>query len=413
MRNTLLIIDDSELDRAIFNEIFKKDYRVLRAATAAEGIDQIRKNVLTIAVVVLDICLHRGVSGFSVMERIHKLEGCAKLPVILLTAEPEPQWVYRGIEMGAVDFLAKPLAPVPTQNRIKAIIEKAWGSEEEQDADSPPGKISLAKAELLTQRWQKKFLSFCHFHDSSFDSYVQRLRIITSALSNSYCELFPESGLTSYDAKLISMASGFCEVGQLGLPDDIIWGGPEQPEPGRTQFYHHTKLGGDFFKDGPHEWEPLTTYCSEVAMYHHKNYDGTGYPSNLARDDIPLSAQLVHTAMLCSDLADRYEREPDVFKMVYRALSLRVGHALSPNMLKALDAARKPLENVFRTMHLKRRAEEVYDGKPVVREAVSLREEPKREPRVREAVSIREESKRETKAGRTTDGFFRPRRPQN
>ena len=46
MRNTLLIIDDSELDRAIFNEIFKRDYRVLRAATASEGIDLIRKNVL-------------------------------------------------------------------------------------------------------------------------------------------------------------------------------------------------------------------------------------------------------------------------------------------------------------------------------------------------------------------------------
>ena len=59
MRNTLLIIDDSELDRAIFNEIFKRDYRVLRAATASEGIYLIRKNVLDVAVVVLDICLQQ------------------------------------------------------------------------------------------------------------------------------------------------------------------------------------------------------------------------------------------------------------------------------------------------------------------------------------------------------------------
>ena len=59
MRNTLLIIDDSELDRAIFNEIFKKEYRVLRAATASEGIDLVRKNAQDIAIVVLDICLQR------------------------------------------------------------------------------------------------------------------------------------------------------------------------------------------------------------------------------------------------------------------------------------------------------------------------------------------------------------------
>ena len=397
MRNTLLIIDDSELDRAIFNEIFKKEYQVLRAATASEGLDMVRNNVLRLAVVVLDICLQRGSSGFSVMERIHNLEGCANLPVILLTAEPEPQWVYRGVEMGAVDFLAKPLAPLPTQNRIKAIIEEAWGSEEEQDAEAPAGKISLAQAELISTRWQKKFLSFCHNHDDTFSSYIQRLRIITSALSNTYSELFPESGLTPYDAKLISMAAGFSEIGQLGLPDEVVWAGPEQPEPGRSQFFQHTQLGGDFFKDAPHDWEPLATYCSEVAMFHHKNYDGTGYPPKLSRDEIPLSAQLVHTAMLCSDLADRYEKEPDVFKMVYRALSLRVGHALSPNMLKAMDASRKSLENVFRTMHLNRRPKP-EDGKPRVRDAVSPREDAKAEP------------KSDTKGSKIVENFFRPRR---
>lgn len=375
MRNTLLIIDDSELDRAIFNEIFKKDYRVLRAATAAEGLDQIRKNVLSLAVVVLDICLQRGASGFAIMERIHKLEGCSQLPIVLLTAEPEPQWVYRGVEMGAADFLVKPLAPVATQNRMKAIIEQHWGNEAEQDADSPPGKISLAQAELLTQRWQKKFLTFCQNHDITFSSYVQRLRIITSALSNAYCELFPESGLLPYDAKLISMASGFAEIGQLALPDEIILAGPDQPEPGRTQFFQHTKLGGEFFKGGPSEWEPLITYCSEVAMYHHKDYDGSGFPTALSRDEIPLSAQLVHTAMMCSDLANRYEKEHNVFKMVYRALSLRVGSILSPNMLKAVEASQKPLENIFRTMHLQKRTEDVEE-KLRVKEALTVHPDP-------------------------------------
>ena len=184
MRNTLLIIDDSELDRAIFNEIFKKEYRVLRAATASEGIDLVRKNAQDIAIVVLDICLQRGPSGFSVLERLHKQEGCGQLPVVLLTAEAEPEWVYRGVELGAVDFLVKPLAPVATQNRVKAIIEDIWGAMEEQD--EPQGKISLQEAEILTQRWQKKFMSFCQNHDETFPSYTQRLRIITSALADAY-----------------------------------------------------------------------------------------------------------------------------------------------------------------------------------------------------------------------------------
>lgn len=87
----------------------------------------------------------RGPSGFAVLEKIRDLEGGPRIPVILLTAEAEPEWVYRGVEMGAVDFLVKPLAPVATQNRIKSIIEEAWGDEEEEeeaeDPNAPAGKI--------------------------------------------------------------------------------------------------------------------------------------------------------------------------------------------------------------------------------------------------------------------------------
>lgn len=83
--------------------------------------------------------------------------------------------------------------------------------------------------------------------------------------------------------------------------------------------------------------------------------------------------------MACSDLADQYEDEPDVFKMVYRALSLRVGRTLSPNMLKAVDASRKPLENIFRTMFRQKRTEEV-EKKMQVKEALTARPDPKAQP---------------------------------
>lgn len=114
-------------------------------------------------------------------------------------------------------------------------------------------------------------------------------------------------------------------------------------------------------------------------MFHHKNYDGSGFPTALSRDEIPLSAQLVHTAMMCSDLADRYENEHNISKMVYRALSLRAGSILSPKMLKAVEASQKPLENVFRTMRHQQRAEDVEE-KLRVKEALSVRPGPKEPP---------------------------------
>lgn len=77
--------------------------------------------------------------------------------------------------------------------------------------------------------------------------------------------------------------------------------------------------------------------------------------------------------MACSDLADRYEEEHDIFKMVYRALSLQAGHTVSHNMLKAIDASQKPLGNVFRTMKLQQRSEDVFEKKPKVQDAVTPR----------------------------------------
>lgn len=140
MRSTLLMIDDSELDRAIFNEIFKNDYTILCAATAGEGVELVRSHIHSIAVVVLDICLQRGSSGFSVLEDIRRLEGGARLPVILLTAEAEPEWVYRGVSLGATDFLSKPLSPEGARRRIKAIIEEMWGGEDTHSAGAPSGR---------------------------------------------------------------------------------------------------------------------------------------------------------------------------------------------------------------------------------------------------------------------------------
>lgn len=87
--------------------------------------------------------------------------------------------------------------------------------------------------------------------------------------------------------------------------------------------------------------------------------------------------------MVCSDLADKYEDEPDVFKMVYRALSLRVGRTLSPNMLKAVDASRKSLENIFRTMRHQKRSEDVEE-KMRVREALTVRPDKSQPPKDKE-----------------------------
>ncbi len=126
IRDTLLIIDDSELDRAILNEIFKNLFHVECVANATQGMQYLREHAEQVCAVLLDLCLERRDAGFDVLHTIQDDPVSSNLPVVLITADAHEKDVRSGVERGAVDFLAKPVDPHTVQKRVCQMVRATW-----------------------------------------------------------------------------------------------------------------------------------------------------------------------------------------------------------------------------------------------------------------------------------------------
>ena len=111
------MVDDEMLNRRILGDNLDEVYDVLYASDGAEAVEQIRKNRDTLSLVLLDLMMPV-MSGQEVLEKIKEDQSTARIPVIVLTADPGEE--QHCLELGAVDFLTKPYPP-PSIVRLRVM----------------------------------------------------------------------------------------------------------------------------------------------------------------------------------------------------------------------------------------------------------------------------------------------------
>lgn len=356
-RDTLLIIDDSELDLAILNEIFKNHFRVKCLSNAAQAMRFLSQNQHRICAVLLDICLGRKGAGFMVLQQIQEDTPTSELPIILITSDAQEQYVKDGIAYGAVDFLVKPVDPHTVQTRVCATVKSAWPvgttildisdpniSQDNAPLALLPRTLSAQDAERIASQWWEKMRILTQHRDAISLSHAQRIQKITILLSETYVETHPDNGLTFLDAAFMGYAAAFFDIGLIGLSDAVL------SDPNAPLYETHTVIGRDFFLQASAE-HPFLHYCAEIAYWHHKNFDGSGYPQTDTSATPPLCAQLVRTALRCDHYASVHRNYNNQFDRMLHALSDEVGHTISEEMYTLVQNCREPLSILLHDLH--------------------------------------------------------------
>lgn len=355
-RDTLLVIDNFPLDLAILREIFKRLFRVECFDEARAAMAYIHRNPERICAVLLDLGLGRRGAGFSVLQQLQGTEATWDLPVILITSDAQEEHVLNAARKGAADFLVKPVDPITVQERVCGVVRSAWpagstildcpSTEEEEQAAQEDDVLRLA------EHWDRLLRLYFQIRPHfSFDKY-HILGQITTALAKGYRKLNPGCGLTEEDIQLIGRAATLCDVGLLGIPDAIIEEGLDQGGSQQQIYFRHTELGHALFTTGPSSNHPLSRYAAEIAYWHHKNYDGSGYPIEPIPDQPPISAQLVRTAIRCMGYMSHFAGYPDRLDRFLRALSGDVGRFISPEMYQAALNVQDELSQCLATERL-------------------------------------------------------------
>ena len=352
IRDTLIIIDDSELDLAILNEIFKGLFQVECFSDARRGLTYLHHNSQRVCAVLLDICLERRGEGFTIL---HQLQGNAEtvsVPVVLITTDANEKDVRASVEWGAVDFLVKPVDPHTVQERVCNVVRSAWPpastildgqpeAEEPAETEQPvqmfPNGLSTEEALAVSRQWMEKLEMFCSLRPGLHLEQMRQLGAITTLLARTYVHRHPHQKMTEADAVLIGRAAVFCDIGLLALPDRVLEGGEDQEGADAQLYYQHTQLGCDLLT---RKGEPvaLLRHAADIAKWHHKNVDGSGYPVDADGSEIPISAQLARTALRIQRYLHYYRGCEDDVERMLRSLRGEIGVTIERELYETVDA---------------------------------------------------------------------------
>ncbi len=284
----ILAVDDNATNLALIERLLNK----------LSGVESI---ALTDPVLALDWCVENRpdlilldymmpeLDGLTFMRRLKAIPERAATPVIMITADLERDVRYQALELGARDFLTKPLDAAEFTARIKnqlALIDAerkladraAWLAEE----------VAKATQEIRSREKETilRLSRAAEYRDPDTGAHLLRM--------SHYSRLIAvQIGLSPEEQELILEASPMHDVGKVGIPDAILL------KPGRLDaaefeiMKRHPRLGYEILADST---SPLLQAAAIIALNHHEKFDGSGYPQGLSGEAIPLYGRIVAIA---------------------------------------------------------------------------------------------------------------------
>ncbi|MFZ6644141.1 response regulator [Undibacterium sp. TJN25] len=296
--------------------------------------------------ILLDLIMP-GIDGFEVARRL-KLDSATKnIPIIMITSLDDRDSKIRALEVGAEEFLTKPVDRAELWVRVRNLLRlREYTNFLANHTQILEGQIKQRTAQL-TSSYRETIQTMnraAAYRDEETGAHVKRISY--------YCvELAETMGMSADFCERIFYASPMHDVGKIGIPDAIL------QKPGSFQadeweiMKSHSALGAKMLESGE---SPYLSMGREIAMWHHERWDGSGYPHGLAGENIPLAARIMQ-------IADVYDalRSKRPYKTAYtqtRALEIilngdgRVmpGH-FDPQVLDAFRISSRRLLEIYDT----------------------------------------------------------------
>lgn len=299
IRNSILIVDDEEVNRIILEEILKAEYRVFVAENGKEALSILEKEHACIAAVLLDLEMPV-MNGYQFLETALCTPEIEKIPIVVETSEDASDALLRVYDYGVYDVIRKPYNKKEVLKRVRNIVSLAEYREQLEDTVKIQTEALNQKVKELARINEElidALSSVVEFRDLETGEHIQRIKDYTRVLCNLLYEKHPECGLSARKINLITSASAMHDIGKIAIPDAILFKpGKLTPEEFEVIKTHTTK--GVLLLDKVKIFadSDYLEFCKNICLYHHEKYDGKGYPMGLKGDEIPLEAQIVSIA---------------------------------------------------------------------------------------------------------------------
>lgn len=270
-------------------------------------------------IVLLDLMMPQ-VSGLDILSEVRFDDELSFIPIVILTAATDRETKLRALELGATDFLGKPLDPSELVARVRNVLAvKAYHDRLQNYSKDLEAAVRQRTAELEASRQD---VTHClaraaEYRDDDTGYHIIRV--------GKYARLLGEAmGITGHQADVFEQAAQLHDVGKIGIPDTVLL------KPGKLTseefavmqthcgfgqhilnpvsneeeqiIQRHAEVGAKILEVGT---SPVLALAEKIALTHHEWWNGSGYPAHLAGEQIPLEGQITAVADVFDALSSK------------------------------------------------------------------------------------------------------------
>ncbi|MGR5268162.1 HD-GYP domain-containing protein [Vibrio astriarenae] len=278
---TVLVVDDTPENIEVLAGALGKEYRI-KAANNGHVAIKIAQMQPAPDLILLDIMMP-DMDGYEVCEILKSQPNTAHIPIIFVTAKISPEDEIRGLQLGAVDYITKPITPIIALQRVKTHLVLANQKRELYiQVEEQTQEIRQSKLEMIERLGRA-----AEYKDNETGMHVKRMA--------HYCYLLGiASGMNEEQATRLKNAAPMHDIGKIGIPDGILLKEGKLTSEEWAVMKTHVEIGGDILRN--HSHSELLKMAYTIAMSHHEKFNGQGYPNGLAGEDIPLVGRIAAIA---------------------------------------------------------------------------------------------------------------------
>ncbi|MDR2454999.1 MAG: response regulator [Deltaproteobacteria bacterium] len=311
----VMVVDDELLNLKLIAAILKpQGYEVILCKDGEECLSKAQRDPPDL--ILLDIMMP-GMDGFEVAKALKRFEKFALVPIVMVTALQDVNDRVRALEVGADDFLTKPVDRLELQARVRSLLKvKAYNDhmvnyrqELEREVQRRTLEIQETNKMLAKAHERLRGASLetifrlsraAEFKDEDTGAHIISMSRISARLA-------AKMGLSNQTVESILYASPMHDIGKIGIPDRILLKNGPLTDDEWSIMRLHTVYGGKILENSDIGFLRLGEV---IAKTHHEKFDGSGYPMGLAANKIPLAGRIVAVADVFDALMSRRPYKP-------------------------------------------------------------------------------------------------------
>lgn len=292
IKQRILVVDDSEMNRAILCEMLKDDFEIIEATNGQECVSLIEQYGKEISLVLLDIVMPV-MDGFEILMYMNRNHWIEDVPVIMISSEESENYIRKAFKFGVSDYISRPFDSKVVYQRVFNTI-KLYAKQRRlismvSDQMHEKEKNNQMMVEVLSQ--------IMEFRNRESGLHVVHINTLTRLFLERLVENTDAYNLTPDDCYLISTASAFHDIGKVGIDESILNKPGKLTKEEFETMKEHTLIGASMLDKLEHyKDEKMIKIAYQICRWHHERYDGKGYPDGLIGEQIPIAAQVVSVA---------------------------------------------------------------------------------------------------------------------